>query len=154
MIRKVASLTDGASYQNKLLETLQKYKLNQFIKLRKIFSKILLTVCIDYFHKNISNRQLWIIFFKHLSIKYLKRIQTSTVRNILYVFLIYKEICKNSLQENLECRPKNYKKVGTVVGNKLEDLLVTKEDDQDQPRKELHPDWRRNNRKDFLTNEQ
>ena len=53
----------------------------------------------------------------------------------------------------MECRPKNYKKVGTVVGNKLEDLLVTKEDDQDQPRKELHPDWRRNNRKDFLTNE-
>ena len=44
------------------------------------------------------------------------------------------------MQENLDCRPKNYKKVGTVVGagNKNEDLQ-----DDDQNKRNLHPDWRR-----------
>ena len=55
------------------------------------------------------------------------------------------------MQENLDCRPKNYKKVGTVVGvgNKLEELL---EDDQN---KNLHPDWRRKKKnpiKEYLKN--
>ena len=57
------------------------------------------------------------------------------------------------MQENLDCRPKNYKKVGTVVGvgNKVEDLL-----EDAQNKKNLHPDWRRkkknqmkNNKKEF-----
>ena len=45
------------------------------------------------------------------------------------------------MQENLDCRPKNYKKVGFVVGvgNKNEDL----EDEDSQNKKNLHPDWRR-----------
>ena len=54
------------------------------------------------------------------------------------------------MQENLDCRPKNYKKVGTVVGvgNKNEDLQ-----DDDQNKRNLHPDWRRkkkNHIKNFL----
>ena len=98
-----------------------------------------MTVCIDYFHKNISNRQLWIIFFKHISIKYLKRLYT---RNVQYFEIFFQ------MQENLDCRPKNYKKVGTVVGvgNKNEDLP-----EEGQNKRNLHPDWRRK-KKNHLTN--
>ena len=56
------------------------------------------------------------------------------------------------MQENLDCRPKNYKKVGTVdrvgVGNKNEDLLDLEDG---QNKRNLHPDWRRK-KKNHITN--
>ena len=53
------------------------------------------------------------------------------------------------MQENLDCRPKNYKKVGTVVGvgNKVEDLL-----EDAQNKKNLHPDWRRKKKNQMKNN--
>ena len=59
--------------------------------------------------------------------------------------------CKifSHMQENLDCRPKNYKKVGTVVGvgSKNEDLL---EDGQNE--RNLHPDWRRKKKNHIKNN--
>ena len=53
------------------------------------------------------------------------------------------------MQENLDCRPKNYKKVGTVVGvgNKNEDLL-----EDAQSKRNLHPDWRRKKKNHIKNN--
>ena len=55
----------------------------------------------------------------------------------------------------MDCRPKNYKKVGTVVGtgNKLEDLLDIKEEGLDKTERNLHPDWRRKKKNNIRTHE-